>query len=96
MNENTSTTRATATTAGTPGTCLVTTTVAGILSTAGAFALLVGLSAGPATAIPVPDHGAGPVLTTVQGTEGTAQHPRPCFLVRPRWNAALDGPLPTC
>lgn len=21
---------------------------------------------------------------------------RPCFMVRPRWNVALDGPQPTC
>ena len=88
MNDNT-------TTADAAGTCLVATIIAGITSTAGVFALVVGLSAGHAAAIPVPDHGAGPIVATTQPTVDTTR-PRPCFMIRPRWNTALDGPQPTC
>ena len=28
--------------------------------------------------------------------EHSAGDDRPCFMVRPRWNVALDGPRPTC
>ena len=94
MNDYT-TTKAATRTAGSAGTCLITTTIAGITSTAGVFALFVALSAGHAAAIPVPDHGAGPIVTTTQHTADTT-HARPCFMVRPRWNTALDGPQPTC
>ena len=88
MNDNT-------TTADAAGTCLVATIIAGITSTAGVVALFVGLSASNAAAIPVPDHGAGPIVATTPYTDG-ATRPRPCFMIRPRWNTALDGPQPTC
>jgi hypothetical protein len=39
-------------------------------------------------------HPAHPATPEAAGTEiGTV---RPCFMVRPRWNVALDGPQPTC
>lgn len=93
MNE-TATTQVTST-AGTARTGLVSATIAGITSTAGVVALFVGLSASNAAAIPVPDHGAGPIVATTPYTDD-ATRPRPCFMIRPHWNTALDGPQPTC
>jgi hypothetical protein len=39
------------------------------------------------------------VTTTVAVPPTTASAPgpeRPCFIVQPRWNTAIDGPAPTC
>ena len=39
------------------------------------------------------------VTTTVVAPPTTASAPtqdRPCFIVQPRWNVAIDGPAPTC
>ncbi len=62
------------------------------LSAAGTAALLVSVATGPASAIPVPDHGPGPIVV---GITAPAQD-RPCFMVRANWNDALDGPQPRC
>lgn len=66
--------------------------LAGALSAAGTAALLVSVATGPASAIPMPDDGAEPVVV---GISAPAQ-PRPCFLVRAHWNDVLDGPQPRC
>lgn len=38
------------------------------------------------------------VATTVAAppTTDTPEPTRPCFIVQPRWNPAVDGPVPTC
>ena len=39
------------------------------------------------------------ITTTVVAPPTTATAPaqeRPCFIVQPRWNTAIDGPAPTC
>lgn len=39
------------------------------------------------------------VTTTAVAPPTTASAPaeeRPCFIVQPRWNTAVDGPVPTC
>ena len=39
------------------------------------------------------------VTTTVVAPPTSASAPaqeRPCFFVQPRWNTAVDGPVPTC
>ena len=40
------------------------------------------------------------VTTTVAATPSSATRApgseRPCFIVQPRWNGAIDGPAPTC
>ena len=39
-------------------------------------------------------------VTTTVATQATAnpapESERPCFIVQPRWNTAVDGPAPTC
>jgi hypothetical protein len=40
------------------------------------------------------------VITTVAAQPAPAspapEPERPCFIVQPRWNTAIDGPVPTC
>jgi hypothetical protein len=70
MYENT-TSRTTAT-AGGAGARRVTSTIAGVLSTAGAFAMVIALGAGPASAIPVPDDAGGQYLACMRHLGGSA------------------------
>jgi hypothetical protein len=64
---------------------------AGMVSAAAIAAILAIPTTGHA--IPVDDPPPAPVTwTPADPPTGT----RPCFLVHPRWNAALDGRQPTC
>ena len=38
----------------------------------------------------------GTFVPPAPDTSGGAEAVRPCFMVRPRWNVALDWPQPTC
>ena len=37
-----------------------------------------------------------PASSSAADTAGDGTQDRPCFMVRAHWNAALDGPQPTC
>lgn len=50
----------------------------------------------PAGAIPVHDRLGEPARTGFSMTSDSDTGTRPCFLQRPRWNEALDGPQPSC
>lgn len=69
---------------------------AGALATACVAAILALPAAGDA--IPAtPDGGGGrlsPIVITDLALSTSAGHP--CYLVRGRWNNALDGPQPVC
>ena len=37
------------------------------------------------------------ITTTSAAQPAPAEEPeRPCFIIQPRWNTAIDGPAPTC
>ncbi len=44
----------------------------------------------------VPDEVATVVIDEPRFVRSDDPHARPCFMIRPRWNVALDGPPPVC
>lgn len=68
---------------------------AGGVGVAAIAAILVLPTTGHATPVDDTRQAPSPVSATVFDvrSEGAA---RPCFMIHPRWNTALDGPQPTC
>jgi hypothetical protein len=68
---------------------------AGAIGTAAVTAILVVPSTG--YAIPVDDTRRAPLIGGAVVVDARSAGPaRPCFLLQPRWNVALDGHQPTC
>ena len=67
-------------------------TTVGALAAA-CFALTRTVTAG---AIPIPDRLGEPASTGLSVPSDSETGAHPCFLQRPRWNQALDGPQPSC